>query len=714
MTSPSENPKNNGDPNKLKEEDCQAHDWYRFVLSYPPHLVRDYVKRFGLTSGQTVLDPFCGTGTTVVECKKLGIASIGIEAHPMLYLASKTKVDWSPEPNQLLDHARRVADKALSTLDEAGISDEPSERQNAPKALRTLPEEVNRLLLKGSISPLPLHKTLVLLKCLEEERDERFYDHERLALAKALVSVIGNIRFGPEVGVTKPKQDAAVVGAWLELVRVLANDLSHLKNLGSAPADIINADARQVATVLGHQSVDAVITSPPYPNEKDYTRTTRLESVLLGLIRTRAQLQHIKRDLIRSNTRNVYKGDDDNQWIKGQDEIEQIAEEIEARRIQLGKTSGFERLYAQVTRLYFGGMARHLNQLKAVLRPGAQLAYVVGDQASYLRVMIRTGQLLGKVATSFGYELVDIDLFRTRFATVTGEEMREEVVVLLWPGERKSMWGGVSVPKAMSFTSEDKYGRIIEWIFHTKYTPGASVLEWERRDITTACTALRTSNPKNLGDVIYTFRYRRQLPDSIQQTAPEGKEWVIRGRGDAAYQFELASMAWVKPNQGLTKTKVPEATPGIIAKYALSDEQALLAKLRYNRLLDTFTGVTCYSLQNHLRTKVPDIGQVETDEVYVGVDKKGVHYVFPVQAKGGSDMLSVVQIEQDFGMCAEKFPGLVCRPIATQFMSNDLIAVFEFELQDGDVRICSEQHYQLVSPDEISPEDLEAYRRRIS
>jgi hypothetical protein len=46
--------------------------------------------------------------------------------------------------------------------------------------------------------------------------------------------------------------------------------------------------------------------------------------------------------------------------------------------------------------------------------------------------------------------------------------------------------------------------------------------------------------------------------------------------------------------------KVPDATPGVIAKYALSDEQALLAKLRYNRLVDLFTAITCYSLQSHL------------------------------------------------------------------------------------------------------------------
>ncbi len=146
----------------------------------------------------------------------------------------------------------------------------------------------------------------------------------------------------------------------------------------------------------------------------------------------------------------------------------------------------------------------------------------------------------------------------------------------------------------------------------------------------------------------------------------------------------------------------------------MSDEQALLAKLRYNRLIDIFTGVTCYSLQNHLRTRAPGLGQVETDELYVGVDKKGAHYVFPIQAKGGKDRLSVVQIEQDIAVCAAKFPLLICRPVAAQFLQDDVIALFELERTGEAVRITSEKHYKLVPPDEVTEADLQNYRNRLA
>ena len=177
---------------------------------------------------------------------------------------------------------------------------------------------------------------------------------------------------------------------------------------------------------------------------------------------------------------------------------------------------------------------------------------------------------------------------------------------------------------------------------------------------------LGVDRPRNLGDLIYTFRYRQELPDSILTTAPDGETWIIRSAGTSKYQFVLVADAPLVPNSNLVVTKVPDATPGIIARNAFSDEQAVLALVRYNRLIDIFLGIVCYSLQNHLRTTVRGLGQVETDEIYVGLDKRGSQYVVPVQAKGGSDRLIRIQIEQDIGVCAEKLPSLICQPVGLQ------------------------------------------------
>jgi SAM-dependent methyltransferase len=424
--------------NRLGRDDRAAHDWYRFVLSYPPHLVRDYLERFNASPKKHVLDPFCGTGTTIVECKKNRIPSIGVEAHPMAHFASATKVAWDVDPAELEESSRRVAAAATAELEANGIIDdlEPLLIAEMPglRKLRTLSPEIEKLLLTNSISPLPLHKTIVLRDAIRSRGSDRCRSHQLLALAKALVTTVSNLEFGPEVGVGPAKADAPVVSRWLRLIREMADDLRTLRPLASVPAKAHHADSRDIGRLVPPESIDIVITSPPYPNEKDYTRTTRLETILLGFITSRKELQGLKRMMVRSNTRGVYKEDSDHHLVADHAEIQRIAEAIEARRIELGKTSGFERLYAKVTKLYFGGMTRHLRDLRRVLRRNAQLAYVVGDQASYLRIMIRTGQLLASIAESLGYEVVGIDLFRTRLATATREQLREEVVVLRWPG----------------------------------------------------------------------------------------------------------------------------------------------------------------------------------------------------------------------------------------------------------------------------------------
>ncbi|HRK81438.1 MAG TPA: DNA methyltransferase [Saprospiraceae bacterium] len=424
----------NYNKNKLLFSDRSFHDWYRFVLSYPPHLVRDYIKYFNLDKSDLILDPFCGTGTTIVEGKLHGIPSIGIEANPFAHFASTVKTDWEVDVNELRTCAVQIREKALLTLKLSGISDAPSLNNLNVSNLFSIQPEKNKLILKDSISPVPLHKVMVLFDCIKAYKNKKSYQYLMLALGNSIVYEISNLKFGPEVGVGKIKPDVFVVKTWYNQVVKIALDLETLNGEQNTFSEIILGDSRNIAAILNGKKISAVITSPPYPNEKDYTRTTRLESVLLEFINSDKELKLLKKTLLRSNTRGVYKEDTDDHFVQNISEVQRIAKEIEDRRIELGKTSGFEKLYHKVTKLYFGGMTRHLEEMKTVLRQGANLAYVVGDQASYLRVMIRTGHLLGEIAESMGYELMDIVQFRTRFSTATKDNLNEEVVILRWNG----------------------------------------------------------------------------------------------------------------------------------------------------------------------------------------------------------------------------------------------------------------------------------------
>jgi DNA modification methylase len=421
--------------NKLSYSDREFHDWYRFVLSYPPHLVRQYLYEFKLNKEDIVLDPFCGTGTTLVESKLQNISSIGIEANPFAHFASSVKTDWLIDHRELLEIAVIVRDLAELEINRQGLSDSPTLMNLNLNSLRKLTPEQEKLILKDSISPLPLHKCLTLIDIIDIYRNTEFYKYLALALANSAVFHFSNLKFGPEVGVGKKKQDAPVISTWFRQISKIARDIEYSKSLNTiGSSKVLLWDSRNLKNQLNGYKISAVITSPPYPNEKDYTRTTRLESVLLGFINNKDELRKFKKELIRSNTRGVYSGDNDDIYVRSFPEIQRIAEEIENKRIELGKTSGFERLYHKVTKLYFGGIAKHLIDLQPFLKPNAHLAYVVGDQASYLKIMIRTGKIIGDIAQSLGYEIERIDLFRTRFSTASKADLNEEVLILRWPG----------------------------------------------------------------------------------------------------------------------------------------------------------------------------------------------------------------------------------------------------------------------------------------
>ena len=241
----------------------------------------------------------------------------------------------------------------------------------------------------------------------------------------------------------------------------------------------------------------------------------------------------------------------------------------------------------------------------------------------------------------------------------------------------------------------NRYERLICGIFLARWREGITEVAFTRNDVVAQAASEGIVLPKNLGDVIYTFRYRQALPETVTFTQPAGFEWVIEGVGTARYAFRLVPVSRILPNENFVVIDIPEATPEIVRRHALSDEQALLAIVRYNRLLDVFLGVATYSLQNHLRTNVAGIGQIEIDELYVGIDRQGTQYVIPVQAKARKDRVGIVQAKQDIAFCESRFPTLACRAISAQFRHDKVVVLFELTLVDGQVRILDERHYRL-------------------
>ncbi|MCB8948244.1 MAG: endonuclease [Ardenticatenaceae bacterium] len=262
-----------------------------------------------------------------------------------------------------------------------------------------------------------------------------------------------------------------------------------------------------------------------------------------------------------------------------------------------------------------------------------------------------------------------------------------------------------------------KYEQIIEWIFSRNYQAGDVIVTFNRDELATASAELGFPRIKNLGDIPYSFRFRRELPQKIQAIAPKNAEWIIVGMGIGEYAFRLASPGKIEPQLHYFPIKIPDATPEIVRHYAPgTDEQALLTRARYNRLIDLFTGLTCYSIQNHLRTTVREIGQVEVDEIYIGVNKRGTHFVLPCQAKSPGDRFGIVQVMQDIALCEERYPMAICRPIALQFTGEDSVALLELTIREENkilmLNTIDEKHYRLIPRSEISNSEQVALKDR--
>ena len=183
----------------------------------------------------------------------------------------------------------------------------------------------------------------------------------------------------------KKKEDVDLYAVLQAKLRKIRQDLSLAQEIEEpGTATIYTGDARELRKWV-QRPIEFMITSPPYPNEKDYTRTTRLEMVLFDFIQDRRDLRRVKDYMLRSHTRNIFKSDNDSQFVEDIPEIQSLSQEIERKRIERGATSGFERLYHRVVTEYFGGMYRALAELQQIMPPKSKLALVVGDQMSYFQ-----------------------------------------------------------------------------------------------------------------------------------------------------------------------------------------------------------------------------------------------------------------------------------------------------------------------------------------
>jgi len=336
--------------------------------------------------------------------------------------AAKVKTRWTLNPAQLLLLRKDLRSHYRSLIRRKLVyQDDPTFRYL----------QAAGFLKRGWISDEPVRKTIAVKCSIHSLDTHSSYKHAFMLALMSEVLCAANVKFGPELYCADPKEDADVLGGVIERIETMASDLTRTATLVRGHASVILGDARECSALVrrkGRTRFAAVICSPPYPNEHDYTRNARLELALLEAVTSIATLRSIKQMMIRSHTKGIYASDNDGALVARIHEVKRIASALERK---VAKSShGFARYYPAVIREYFGGMRRHLVSVRRVLRKDAMCAYVVGDQACYLKMFVPTARILGQIAERVGFSVVEIRRWRGRRPTSGGRAIDENVLIL--------------------------------------------------------------------------------------------------------------------------------------------------------------------------------------------------------------------------------------------------------------------------------------------
>ena len=409
------------------------HNWYYFVLGYSPQFPEYILDKYNLAEKSFVVDPFMGTGTTLAVCKSRGIPSGGIDANDFFVDVANVKLNWAADLGLLKKFRHEllhIIPERYSGFDFTNGNGPGTNQESIQLSLfeakgkyrESVQEYVTRHRVKmldpRYISDKPFAKWHIIKKLIDERIPsgdiKKFFD---LAIASILVAS-SNVRYGPGFGLIKPKDDIDVYALFRDKVDKMISDLEMAtEEQKNTISRVIKGDSREVAKYFDPESVDLMITSPPYPGDHEYTKHTRLELIAMGYAQNLDEFRVIKKRMLRGSTTNLYNRDNDKEHVKHLQSIAKITKLIEERLKADGATSGFEKLYTKLVWEYFGGMSLVFKDALRVLKPDGTFHLLVSDSHAFKMVHIQTAQILAEIALDAGYSDVHVELWQDKVST---------------------------------------------------------------------------------------------------------------------------------------------------------------------------------------------------------------------------------------------------------------------------------------------------------
>jgi 16S rRNA G966 N2-methylase RsmD len=396
-------------------------DWFEYVQEFDLDFARRWIGSLAGAGLRTtrVLDPFAGSGTTLLACLVDGNQGVGVEISPYMAMAARARTNW--------DLDLGVAERHLSSFsaEAAPIDGQLSPRYEQAAARLFAGDPLLRRWVAAPVAARVL-RVRDLIFGITDEPQRQFF----LSALGSIIPSVSNMEYRPNISYKRrPVIDAPVASAFVARCREMLADLRTVRTrVRRGSARVVEGDARRLGILMEDEGpFDLIFTSPPYPNDMEYVHQTRMELLLLGFAGDRSGLTDLKKRMITSSVKLVYT---QNRYqvalgmtIPGVAEVsDRIAKTLEGR--------GWGWNPAQMTAEYFGGMRLVLEQAFNLLRPGGQCALIVGDSA-FNGVKVPTDQLLGELGRSVGFTGVRAEPFRSRNNSKHDTALQEAVVVLI-------------------------------------------------------------------------------------------------------------------------------------------------------------------------------------------------------------------------------------------------------------------------------------------
>ena len=384
-----------------------VHRWFTYPAGYSHKFVEAKIQEYGLQSGSTVGDPFLGTGTTSIAAKMSGVNSIGVEAHDFVYWVAKTKLFFHHDLAELSNDIQQVKEQAEVLADQVDWSS-------------VWPPLIYKCFTEDNLRQLAALRQAIL----DSNAPPHVLDFLKLALTFTLRVVTTAGAGWPYIAPSKYHARTVERHATTEFQAqcgIMLSDLQYVQTLGIpySSHEVILGDARTFDLYAGEETVDLVVTSPPYLNNYDYADRTRLETYFWGIHESWADITRDVRDnLIMAATTQVrmasMNGVRECPGIRQVDprvhsELSDIIERLaDMRAIKAGKKT-----YDYVVAGYFEDMLQVLQSTWHVLRPNSKFVLVLGDSAPY-GIHIPTEELVGRLALAVGFSSYDVEEIRRR------------------------------------------------------------------------------------------------------------------------------------------------------------------------------------------------------------------------------------------------------------------------------------------------------------